>query len=62
MVSVNVVKGKESHSLSMSETESERKIPVKNPLSGIEEIKETEMMDVVEDNRAATAEHDYTKN
>ena len=62
MVSVSVVKKKESHSLSTSETESDRKITVKNQLSGIEEVKEMEMLDVVEDNRAATAEHDYTKN
>ena len=58
MVSVNLMKRKESH---MSETESEKKLSVKNPLPGVEEVKETEMVDIAKE-VAATAECVHTEN
>ena len=38
------------------------KVSVINPLSVIEEVKETEMKDVVKDNIATTAEYNHTEN
>ena len=37
----------ESHGLSMSESNAEMKLSVKNPLPGVEEVKEMEIMDNV---------------
>lgn len=48
-----MAKKKESHSLSMSEIGSEKKLSVKNPLSGIQDVKEAE---TTENNIVATAE------
>ena len=45
----------------MSETESEKKLSVKNPLPGVEEVKETEMVDIAKE-VAATAEYVHTEN
>ena len=50
-----MAEGKTGHSLSTSETDNEMKLSVKIPLSVIEEEKETEMKDVVEDNIAASS-------
>jgi len=58
VVSVNLMKRKENH---MSETESEKKLSVNNPLPGVEEVKETEMVDIAEE-VAATAECVHTEN
>ena len=49
VASANVAEKKKSHSLSMSETGTEMKLSVKNPLPG-KEVKETETMDIVKDN------------
>lgn len=38
------------HSPSMSEIDTEVKLSVSEPLPGIEEVKETEVMDIVKDN------------
>ena len=45
----------------MSETDTEIKLSVKNPLPVIEEVMETEMKDIVEENFAAKAEIDSTE-
>ena len=51
-----MTEGKMGHSLSMSETNGEMNLTVKNPLYDVtEEVKETEMKDVVEDNIAASS-------
>ena len=47
VASTNMMERKASH---MSESNTEMKLSVKNPLPGVEEVKETEMMDNVEDN------------
>ena len=45
----------------MSETDAELKLSVKNPLPVIEEVKEMEMKDIVEESFAATAESNGTE-
>ena len=50
-----------SQSSSMSETDAELKLSVKNPLPVIEEVKEMEMKDIVEESFAATAESNGTE-
>ena len=63
VASTNMAEEKTGHNLSMSETNGEMNLTVKNPLYDItEEVKETEMKDVVEDNIAATAEYNHSEN
>ena len=62
VASTNMAEEKMGHSLSMSETDNEMNLSVKIPLSVIEEVEETEMKDVVEDNIAATAEYSHSEN
>ena len=50
-----------SQSSSISETDTEIKLSVKNPLPVIEEVMETEMKDIVEENFAAKPEIDSTE-
>ena len=45
----------------MSETDTEIKLSLKSPLPVIEEVKETEMLDIVKENFAATAEINSTE-
>ena len=62
VASTNMTEGKTGHGLSTSETDNEMNLSVKIPLSVIEEVKETEMKDVVEDNIAAAAEYSHSEN
>ena len=61
VVFVNTRARNGSQSSSMSETDTEINLSVKNPLPVIEEVKETEMMDTVTENFAATTEINNTE-
>ena len=50
MASENMAERKRGHSPSISEIDTEMKLSVSDPLQGIEEVKETEVMDIVTDN------------
>ena len=57
-----MAEGKTGRGLSTSEADNKMNLSVKSPLYVIEEVKETEMKDVAEDNIAASAEYSHSEN